>query len=888
MPRSIVTQPHRKAAPAKGAQPIASPEDRMLLKLKESCLDAADAAALNFKPYSDAESAELHLSRKGAGFLIPYFSYNGKPAEMFRYRYFETKQRNHWTGTDEEQRKYDQPGRSKPEIYLPHLNNVDWPKILADKSVSIAIVEGELKAACVTKHVMPCVGLGGVWNYASKKLNVKFLQSLEHFHWKGREVDIIFDSDIATNDQVFLAAKRLARLLKERDAKVRIVILPHGKSKVGADDYVFQHGPDKLKELIAETVWWDNDGGRNDLLFRRGRWLRSHGEEQAAIESKLLELNMKECKPPLPDDAVREIVEDVMEYPVSQAVQAIRDGERPVVMLPSDDRLMSECAADLGLYMADALYLFNGEVVSLDNGTPRLITPQLFRTMVEDFAVCARQRVTQKLSVTVHVTMNVEEARGILASDHFRSKLRPLKRIGRCRLPVLRSDGAIELLPEGYDYETATMTVSDVEYDDDMTFKEAVAVIRDLFSEFEFADGERSLSVAVTTLMSLYAAQLVDVRGLRPIFAMTKNAAGAGATLLCACAIVPVIGSMVTGVKPATDEEMGKVLVATLRSGSTVMMLDNVKGHLDFPKLEAFVTSYIYSDRMLGTNEMYKGENHITVFVTGNGMTMTEDMRRRTLFVELHLSAERPEDRPFRRKLDVPTLVSMRPQILAACWAVVRHWNEQGRPTASRTHSFPTWDKVMGGIVESAGFGCPFAPAAVAAVADSDGDSMRTLAAAMKPGTKYDAHRLAELCRVQGAFNNLVGDTVESMTRSHSSAFGWALSRWNSRQVADRVFFVEGKGHAKRFRVELRSSVEKGDVHGCTVLHGFKTEEQNSQKVLLGPETMQDHVPCSPPPEPPSAHRHMKFTREGRKKWAEKLKNYASAAATSTARKPKH
>lgn len=316
--------------------------------------------------------------------------------------------------------------------------------------------------------------------------------------------------------------------------------------------------PAKSAAKAASARTRITEGERNMRLFNRARWLRGHGDEQEAIEAKLLELNPQVCDPPLPDDEVRTIARSAARYSVDEAVQAIKESGRPVVLLPSDDRLMSDCAAELGEHLADVLFLFNGEVVALDGSTPRPVSPQLFRTLVEDFAVCARQRVTKKLSIDVHVTMTVEEARGIMASDHFRKKLRPLRRIGLCRLPVLRNSGAIELLPEGYDRETATMTVPDVNYSDDMPFEEAVAVIRDLFSEFEFADGERSLSVAVTALVGLYAAQLVDVRSLRPVYAVTKNAPGAGATLLSACAVVPVLGSMPTGVKPDKDEEMSR------------------------------------------------------------------------------------------------------------------------------------------------------------------------------------------------------------------------------------------------------------------------------------------------------------------------------------------
>lgn len=608
--------------------------------------------------------------------------------------------------------------------------------------------------------------------------------------------------------------------------------------------------------------------GRRDFLFRRACLLRAHGDTEEVGRAKLIELDKKSCDPPLFEDEPKVfeyMVHDVWKrYEANDAVQAILASERPVVLLPSDDRLMSDCAAELGGHLANELYLFNGEVVTLAGSTPQRVSPQSFRTMVENFAVCAKQKMVKKnsLSIDIHVTMTVDVATGILASEQFREKLRPLKRIATCRLPVIRNSGAIELLPEGYDPETATMTVSDVVYQDDMAFEDGVTIIRDLYSEFEFADGERSLSVAVTALVGLFATQLVDVRALRPAYAFTKNATGAGATLLAKCAVVPVLGFMPSGVKPKDDDEMRKRITATLRDGRSILLLDNVKGRLDLPSLEALTTAFIWDDRLLGTHETIIGENSITTFITGNGMTVTPDLRRRTLWVELHMSAELPENRKFKRALDENVLIEMRPRILAACWAVVRHWNEQGRSQASRTHSFPSWDRVMGGIVESAGFGCPFAPAPAAAVADEDGDSMRSLVAAMTLGTEYKASDLIRLCCQLEVFAGLVSMVME---RTHKAKFGFILKGWDNRQCGDRKLIITGKEHSRRFKVV------GANAHGCMVEHGVSPQAQKSEKVALGSNTMSDHATMSPPQRRPRARRTTshgmkeppKFTRAG-------------------------
>jgi hypothetical protein len=268
MTKKSISRKQPKAASTKAAKAIASPEARMLAKLKESGLDLKDAKALKLKPYTDAGSGVLNLSRAGAGFRIPYFAYTGEPLEMFRYRYFQTKAKNAWTGTEEELRKYDQPFKSDPEIYLPTLPNVNWAEIITDPQQSVILTEGELKSACAAKYVMPCIGLGGVWSFGRKARYQPFLPALEQFEWPGRTVYICYDSDAVTNRLVVSGEIRLARILTDKGATVKIVRIPPepgSTQKVGIDDYIVKYGADNFKELLFHTDEYGPFAALHDL-----------------------------------------------------------------------------------------------------------------------------------------------------------------------------------------------------------------------------------------------------------------------------------------------------------------------------------------------------------------------------------------------------------------------------------------------------------------------------------------------------------------------------------------------------------------------------------------------------------------------------------------------
>ena len=494
-------------------------------------------------------------------------------------------------------------------------------------------------------------------------------------------------------------------------------------------------------------------------------------------------------------------------YSPPDEMQAALADPRPKVRLPGDDWLLSVTAEELGQHLADKpIFVHNGEIVTNDGTELHSVTPQTFRTLVERHVVCYRKRRAGNATFEVRITMTDDEARGILASPQFREKLRRVRRLNSCRLPVLRANGKLELLSEGYDSASGTLTWSGIAYPEAMPLAVAVETINDLFGEFCFADSGRSKAVAVAALVGLYAAQLLPEGALRPCFIVTKNAEGAGAGTLVSCTVVPVIGSVPTGVKSDSDDEMRKVLTAAVREARLVLLFDNLKARLSSAALEAFISSPTWCDRLLGVNESITAPNIATVFVTVNGGTFTSDMRRRSLVVELHLEVERAEDREFRRPLDLPTLLALRPKILAACWSLVRHWHTQGLPPPSRSHSaFPAWAKIIGGAVQAAGFACPLETAEVAVAADEDGEAMRTLVEAMEPSKQYTFSEIIELCRAIDCFGGLIGDS--ELKNSSRVTLARLLGRYHHRLVKDRRFVIEGKSHKRRYFVE---TVESG------------------------------------------------------------------------------
>jgi hypothetical protein len=125
---------------------------------------------------------------------------------------------------------------------------------LADPSIPLWLTEGQKKADALASHGAVALCLLGVWNFKGKNPQggTTFLADWDYVALQGREVRLVFDSDVVTLPGVRKALERLTEHLSRKGAAVRMVYLPlvAGK-KVGVDDYlVAGHTLQDLEALI--------------------------------------------------------------------------------------------------------------------------------------------------------------------------------------------------------------------------------------------------------------------------------------------------------------------------------------------------------------------------------------------------------------------------------------------------------------------------------------------------------------------------------------------------------------------------------------------------------------------------------------------------------------
>lgn len=236
--------------------------DAAAQKLKSSGLTVEQANACGMYSVNTATQLDEQFESQPA-LVIPYFAPNGKPLrpqktwpDFYRLRYLgETSVKGFAEAAGEKPSRYTQPRNTGVCAYFPRL--ADWAAIAADPSEPLLITEGELKAAKATAEGFPTIGLGGVYSFRASRQGLFFLPELEAFDWVRRKVNIVYDSDYATNSMICYAINSLADELQERGALVYVATLENvyadENRKTGLDDFLVERGDDALIEVLKQA-----------------------------------------------------------------------------------------------------------------------------------------------------------------------------------------------------------------------------------------------------------------------------------------------------------------------------------------------------------------------------------------------------------------------------------------------------------------------------------------------------------------------------------------------------------------------------------------------------------------------------------------------------------
>ncbi|HEX4590298.1 MAG TPA: DUF3854 domain-containing protein, partial [Gemmataceae bacterium] len=355
--------------------------------------------------------------RLGSCLVIPYFDAGGTPTGYSRLK--PARPRNN--GVNSKPAKYEAPRGIPNRLYIPP----SVAELLADETSPLIITEGEKKALAATQHGFPAVSIAGVWSWQKKRAKVdgkatgprEMIDDLACMPLRGREIRLVFDSDVTDNVNVRWAEWYLAAALQDRGAKVTIVRLPPGeatpdgkRTKIGLDDFLVAHGREALLNLLAHAL---------------------------------------PPAKPAPDD------------------------DRPTIMLTTDEHLVIDSTIKALADRDPGLFQRGGELVTVNDdppliprlqpsGSPRIIRvpPANLRTRI-----ARSTRLIQRTgSGDAAVSRRVHPPRWLyegMSAESGWAGIRPLAAV--VETPILRPDGTVQQQP-GYDDATGVVYRPSIEF----------------------------------------------------------------------------------------------------------------------------------------------------------------------------------------------------------------------------------------------------------------------------------------------------------------------------------------------------------------------------------------------------------------------------------------
>jgi len=417
----------------------------------------------------------------------------------------------------------------------------------------------------------------------------------------------------------------------------------------------------------------------------------------------------------------------------------------PPIELPRKGRYNSEFFAEVGAVCArNGVYRRDRSVVTVNHGNGMAVPldPKRFSSYLEKVAYpCRRVRKQDEEERLVKESIGETLSGLCLASDQFLDKTRPLTAVHPTRAPIMRPDGSIQLLSEGYDAESGVLTLRapGVEIDETMSIEAARTLYLDYLDEFDFVDWDgsdrksgRSYAIMGAQSLAVFAAGLFPAAAKMVGFLHNAARHGSGKTLLAEFGLVPFFGEVTTASKLQDEVHFTSVLDTAALSGVPYLFLDDLEGKLKSQALNRFMTSEHWSGRLFHTQRQFAVGKKITVIMSGHSLTFSGDLSRRFLVTKLHVPTFDQDDRKFKRVLTSHFLKrpAVRSGILSALWAFIRHWDKEGRPKPKRKISgFDDWTDIICGITECVGLGDALVKQEDEDSIDSEGSDMKRMVA---------------------------------------------------------------------------------------------------------------------------------------------------------------
>lgn len=580
-----------------------------------------------------------------------------------------------WTNEDGEvmwQAKPDEPttdqktGKPRKYVFARQAKPTLWAVRPVEDAEVIVIIEGTKQCLAGASYAPDGIGVYGIAGCRLWQHNGAPIPDLGVAD--GRRVVILLDADAATNPDVYQAGMNLAEALAMEGAKdVKFARLP-GADKSGLDDILAGRAANRRASFLVRLI---------------------------------------DAAKPKPADKA----------PTRKKTGKAPAGEdgRVTIVVNRDRLTVINDLTDALLKRWNAVEMFcHGGVISRRQGDTMMpVDRGSFHDIVQATAVTVSEN--EGANGTSY-SFSWPDAGTMSATMSRAGSFASLDRIAHA--PFVRPDGTI-VTAAGYDEATCTLLLPDpvfegLEVPEQPTAADIEAA-RQLLMEEWLGDFPLDGPADAANLMGLLVTPAI--RGIvprAPLAVIDGLQMGVGKNLLADSLLTVYTGHAAQPMNWVDDpEELRKQITAAFRTGQEFFIFDEAHTLQGAPLAQA-LTAETWQDRILGVSTMANFPNRVTWVSLGNNVQVKGDIARRVYRIALRPRYANPQDRPsssFRHPgtsgLDLGSWTRKhRRELLTAILTLVRAWFAAGSPYPKRGvsfGSFETWERTVGGIVETAG-----------------------------------------------------------------------------------------------------------------------------------------------------------------------------------------
>jgi hypothetical protein len=286
----------------------------------------------------------------------------------------------------------------------------------------------------------------------------------------------------------------------------------------------------------------------------------------------------------------------------------------------------------------------------------------------------------------------------VLACEEFQAQLPHISLLSPCPVLVERDGKLIEI--SSYDQMSGILASGPAA--EECTLDTAQILLDEILADFRFASqGDRARALAALVTPAMLFGGLLGGRAPMDLGEADLSQTGKGFRNRLTCAVYRQTPRTVTQRKTGVgslEESFNKAVII----GAIFIELDNVRGDIDSPAIESFLTQDSFSARAAYIGDVVIDPRRIVLMLTSNKAEVSVDLMNRCSPVRLLHQADGFTFHTYPEGSILDRVQAHQSRYLGAIFTIVRAWHAAGKPVTDETrHSFREWSQRLDWIAQN-------------------------------------------------------------------------------------------------------------------------------------------------------------------------------------------